>query len=128
LLDSLQWREKDISFGSLYPKESVIQLLESVNPITHFTLFWDAILSHCSTVADDMFFPHQQALIAATHYNGSVTTYGSYESRMTPSPKILTKTDSSVEKHVEAKSEETPILLVTGASFSVTPHIRDFVS
>jgi hypothetical protein len=117
ILCSLQWREVHYPFGLYYSKDTVDSFFRSVDPLSHFHLLSDFISHMSPTVTDGIVFPHRQTILfASLNYNyNSPIEYGSFE----------TRSDTTTNK---SGSPEFPIVLDTGASWTVTPHIGDFVS
>ena len=122
VLESLRWREKGFTFCSA----SVEQFLTSVDPLSHFALLRDFVSLNCSTPTDGSLFPHRQALVAAsTNFHGQVLEYGTYKSSI---PKTVRPQPELPRLLKKPSKVETPIVLDTGASFSVTPHVSDFIT
>jgi hypothetical protein len=108
---TLWWREKDLPFGLYYTMEDIDRLFDSNNPLSHFQTIRDFVELASPTPTDGIVFPHRHALIAAPHFDSDIPPhYGFYEaSNGCPS----------------CQSEELPIVLDTGASWSVTPSLDD---
>jgi len=116
ILCSLRWREVHYPFGLFYTRDTVDSFFGSVDPLSHHQLLRDFIHRVSPTPTDGIVFPHRQSIfIASLNYNSDTPIeYGSFEAR----------SENTINK---SGAKEFPIVLDTGASWTVTPHINDFV-
>ena len=115
VLSSLRWRE----WGFSLPKHTVDSFFDCVNPLSHYHQIRDFVCQSNPSGTDGVMFPHRKALIAALNFNTDTTiTYGSFEASSVKPP---------LSKLSKPGLSEFPIVLDTGASWTVTPNTRDFV-
>jgi hypothetical protein len=128
-LDSLRWREEN-TFGMRLSKDAVDSLLSQIDPLQHYSLLRAfAKVSSPTKITDGILFLHHQALlmgssatwVTAANYNFGTTACSSYKLK----PEVRSHPSSKTRSPI--KDPEYPIVLDTGASWSVTPHMKDFV-
>jgi hypothetical protein len=122
LFSLLRWREKDLPFGLAFSRSTLDEYFSSVCPLSHYQSIHELVRLTSPTVTDGQIFPHRQALIAALNFHSRKTNqYYSYEASSTSTP-----LSSAAEGAKDKSIEELPIVIDTGASWSVTPHLSDF--